>query len=586
MFQHRIYEPHYNNSWALIIGINDYQIFPPLGYASNDACAVAQLLLEKFAFPSDNITLLTDGTATKSTILEEFYKIVHEKAEADDQVLIFFAGHGHTTSGSRGEVGFLVPVDGARENYNSMIRWDHLTSEAELIPAKHVFFIMDACYGGLILNRSAPYGSMRFARDMMKRFARQVLTAGKADEPVADAGGPRPGHSVFTGHLLNALDGAAAMQDGLLTANSIMAYVYNKVPKDYESRQTPHYGFLDGDGDFIFNPAILNKLETRPEIERDILIEVPSTLESFSSPRGPMSLQDQVKEYLSDFKYRIKLDDLVTKEIRHVHYETRLERFPINTRTSIDSEFAERLKQYEGIVTELQSTIALIAKWGAIEHRSTLEKAFARLGDMEEVNEGLLIWAGLRWYPILLLLYSGGIAAIAGQNYENLAVMLTAKVGTRFTGSETREIALSTIDEIMRSGSGDIFKRLPGYERNYVPRSEYLFTLLQPGLEDLLFLGKSYESLYDRFEIFLALIYADLNYRDDHRVWGPIGRFGWKYSGMRGEANPFTQVTNEAAYYQDSWLPLQAGLFRGSYERFKLISTAYENEVLKGLHWF
>lgn len=579
MVHNQIYRPHYDKSWAVIIGINAYQICSPLGYACNDAKAIAQLLHDKFAFPIDNITLLTDAAATRSVILDEFYKL-HKKAGSDDQVLVFFAGHGHTASGSRGEVGFLVPVDGTPENFNSLIRWGELTQTAEFIPAKHVFYIMDACYGGLALNRSAPPGSMRFAKDMMKRFSRQVLTAGKADEAVADAGGPRPGHSVFTGHLLDALDGAAAVEDGIITANRIMAYVYNKVPKDYESQQTPHYGFLDGDGDFIFNPSILNKLETKPEIERDILIEVPPTLESFPIARGSMSLQDQVKEYLSDSKYRIKLDDLVAKEIRSVQYLTQIDQFPTQTKTPIATEFAERLKRYEGIVTELQSTIALIAKWGAIEHRSTLEKAFARLGDMEETNGGVIILLGLRWYPILLLMYTGGIAALAAQDYANFATMLMTKVGTRFTGDATREIILPTVDEMIRASS-DGFKMLPGYERNYVPHSEYLFKLLQPLLEDLLFLGKSYEPLYDRFEIFLALVYADLKYKDGSHVWGPLGRFGWKYSGMRGETNPFIQLTNEAAYYQNNWLPLKAGLFRGSYERFKLVSTAYEDGLKK-----
>jgi hypothetical protein len=45
---------------------------------------------------------------------------------------------------------------------------------------------------------------MRFLRDMLQRFSRQVLTAGKADETVADENGPRPGHSIFTSHLLEA----------------------------------------------------------------------------------------------------------------------------------------------------------------------------------------------------------------------------------------------------------------------------------------------------------------------------------------------------------------------------------------------
>jgi uncharacterized caspase-like protein len=72
-----------------------------------------------------------------------------------------------------------------------------------------MLFLMDACYGGLALTRTTiPPGSMRFLKDMLQRYSRQVLTAGKADEVVSDAGGTRPGHSIFTSHLLDGLDGA------------------------------------------------------------------------------------------------------------------------------------------------------------------------------------------------------------------------------------------------------------------------------------------------------------------------------------------------------------------------------------------
>jgi uncharacterized caspase-like protein len=120
-------------------------------------------------------------------------------------------------------------------------------------------FVMDACYGGLAITRTLKPGSMRFMKDMLLRRSRQVLTAGKADEVVADLGGPLPNHSVFTGHLLEALAGKAASPDGMLTANGVIAYVYRSVANDASSQQTPHFGYLSGDGDLIFTDALLAK---------------------------------------------------------------------------------------------------------------------------------------------------------------------------------------------------------------------------------------------------------------------------------------------------------------------------------------
>ncbi|PYL01873.1 MAG: hypothetical protein DME19_00005, partial [Verrucomicrobia bacterium] len=51
-------------------------------------------------------------------------------------------------------------------------------------------------------------------------------------------------------HLLEGLRGKASV-NGVLTASQLMNYVYQKVGTDPRSNQTPHFGHLEGDGDFI-----------------------------------------------------------------------------------------------------------------------------------------------------------------------------------------------------------------------------------------------------------------------------------------------------------------------------------------------
>ena len=125
------------------------------------------------------------------------------------------------------------------------------------------------------------------------------------------------------------------------------------------------------------------------------------------------------------------------------------------------------------------------------------------------------------------------------------------------------------------------FKHLPGHERHYVPRSEYLFKVLQPGLDDLLFLGKSYEASFDRFEMFFALVYADLAGRD----WGPPGRFAWKHSNRGHDASPFVELLDEATTGGPTWTPSKAGLFGGSLDRFQNAAQQYL-ELLNKLSWW
>ena len=573
-----MYEPKYHLSWAVVIGINKYEHASPLGYAVEDAQAVAALLTSKFGFPTKQVSLLVDAEATGHAIQRTFLSLVDQAAHPDDRVFVFFAGHGYTRQGRRGEVGYLIPADGNTSDLSTLVRWDALTSNADLIGAKHVLFIMDACYGGLALTRTTAPGSMRFLKDMLQRYARQVLTAGKADETVADSGGPRAGHSIFTGYLLNALDGEAATADGVISANAVMAHVYDRVAKDPNSHQSPHYGFLDGDGDFIFSTLAA----TSPPDDKkdsDLLISAPPTL---AMPvEDPLPLPDMVKTYLSDQSARIRLDDLVNRELRSALYAIRPEQFPVDHGPVNKETLADRLRRYEHVTRDLVTVTALMARWGSVDHLPSLGRVITRLADANEQQGGVVVWLASRWYPITLLMYSGGIAALSGDNYATLAAMLQARLGSTRTGHETQRAVVSTISGFTELY--DAFKLLPGHERQYTPWSEYLFKIVQPPLEDLFFLGTTYEDLFDRFELFYALAYVDLKYPKLEDAWGPPGRFAWKY--RRAGRDPFSLLVTEANESGPKWRPLAAGLFQGSLERFTAVSDAFKERLLNHLHW-
>jgi hypothetical protein len=139
------YNPRYDNSHALIIGINRYQSVPPLAHARNDAEAVAATLHARFGFPNENIAILLDEKATRAAISTAFLRFANNSVtRPDDRLIVFYAGHGHTMSGRTREVGFLVPVDVKIDDLSTLIRWDELTRNADLIQAKHIFFMMDA----------------------------------------------------------------------------------------------------------------------------------------------------------------------------------------------------------------------------------------------------------------------------------------------------------------------------------------------------------------------------------------------------------------------------------------------------------
>lgn len=575
------YSQKYENSWAIVIGINDYKHASPLTYACNDANAVAAKLIDSFNFPNDNVMVLLDNQATQKAVTASILGLVDTVGE-DDRIIVFYAGHGYTRAGRRGEVGYLVPCDGNTNDLASLIRWDELTRNSDLIPAKHMLFIMDACYGGLAVTRALPPGSARFVGDMLSRYSRQVLTAGKADEVVADSGGPRAGNSVFTGHFLEALDGASASVDGVVSANSVMAYVYDRVAKDPNSHQSPHYGFLDGDGDLMFLFADLQVAEG--EEPKDVLMQVPANLQVLPEATETDPLLDTVKECLSDNKHRIRLDDILTRELRASRQHFAESEFPLQTETVTVEDIAGRLNKYEDGLANLLSVMVLIGRWADNKQLSAIERIIGGFSEINEAQSGRSAWLGLRSYPMMLLIYGGGIAAINGSNYQGLSTLFSTPVYDRQSENRNRTAPalVATVNAILNVERLDLFKKLPGHERNYAARSEYVFKRLQSTLEDVLFLGSRYEDLFDRFEILYALSYADLNER---LTWAPLGRFAWKYC-HDAKGSPYLNLVQEAQREKDRWPPLEAGMFQGSYSRFEEVAKRFQTGMLDKLQWY
>ncbi len=276
------FKPAYVHSWALVIGINDYRDpdIPDLKYAVYDAAGIAELLVTRLGFDRERVFVILDpppeepsshydlaGTEATRDALEGWLqtRLSDEVGLGpDDRLLIFFAGHGKSRK-LPGELkrhkGYLVPSDGRLGAWHSYIQMDDVIEAGDLYEAKHVFYLVDACFSGLTVAKSGVERS-RFEASMLTARARQVLSAGTAKQTVAD-GGPG-GHSIFTSYVLQGLGGDAA-QEGtqVITASDLMVYVRRQVANAYGSKQTPDFGKLPGHGpgaDFLFRLPPAEKL--------------------------------------------------------------------------------------------------------------------------------------------------------------------------------------------------------------------------------------------------------------------------------------------------------------------------------------
>jgi uncharacterized caspase-like protein/peptidoglycan/xylan/chitin deacetylase (PgdA/CDA1 family) len=287
----------YANSWAILVGIDQYKKWPLLQYAVRDAEGVGQALVQKFGFAPERVITLKNEQATRAGILGAFHDLMgHAGAgglQPNDRVFVFFAGHGATRKLSSGrDLGYIVPYDADPDNLAlDAIPMTEIQNIAESLPAKHELFVMDACYSGLGLTRGGANAS--FLRENGRRLGRQMLTAGGTDQLVSD-GGPN-GHSVFTWTLLQGLGGKADLNgDGLITATELAAYVAPAVSS--VSQQTPAFGSLPGSegGDFVFElPEETEFLNTHTAQLSNDAIALNTKLDAkAATPSAPVVVKD------------------------------------------------------------------------------------------------------------------------------------------------------------------------------------------------------------------------------------------------------------------------------------------------------
>ena len=306
----------YDNSYALIIGIDKYENVQPLNYAVKDAESMQDILVNTFNFPEGNITLLKNEEANKQAILKAFSDLT-KKAGNNDRVLIYFAGHGETMELTEGgERGYLLPVDGNKEDlYLSSIGMDELEDISEMSKAKHTLYLVDACYGGIaaVGSRGLDASSTpNYIDKITKNRAVQIITAGSRGEQVIEKA--KWGHSAFTLNLNRGLkDGNADMNsDGYITANELGMFLSEKVTFDSDNQQTPQYGRMtsqEGEFVFVFNDSMneIKKIKDNRDTDAklDALLSKVKKLESEKPLNYTNNYDDRgIDGWFDKYRYR------------------------------------------------------------------------------------------------------------------------------------------------------------------------------------------------------------------------------------------------------------------------------------------
>ncbi|MDX2045613.1 MAG: tetratricopeptide repeat protein [Chitinophagaceae bacterium] len=173
--------------YALLIAAEKYQDdkIPDLTRPLADAKAIKEVLLKNYTFEEKNISIIADKS--REDILGAISTTI-EKMTADDNLLIFFAGHGTYKTGiNKDDIeGYLMPVTASQGKYYTYISASDLITAMKGCKARHILFIADACYSGSMVRRSLlPSDAPVPIETQYSYKSRQLMASGNL-EPVPD----------------------------------------------------------------------------------------------------------------------------------------------------------------------------------------------------------------------------------------------------------------------------------------------------------------------------------------------------------------------------------------------------------------
>ncbi len=225
---------------ALIIAVEDYDdpSINDLEQPVRDARRFAELINTEYNFEQENITFLENPT--KAEIIGTLHQMRH-KIRPDDNLLIYYAGHGNWDEEMR--TGYWFPRDASRDNPVNWLPNTDLTNYLNVLKSKHTLLIADACFSGGIFKSRAAFNNVMSVEKLYKLTSRKAITSGTLKEV--------PDKSVFIEYLIKRLD---ANKKKYLPAEQLYSSMKEAVINN--SPNIPQYGTIqnvgDEGGDFIF----------------------------------------------------------------------------------------------------------------------------------------------------------------------------------------------------------------------------------------------------------------------------------------------------------------------------------------------
>jgi hypothetical protein len=225
------------NTFAVIIGNENYQRVSKVEFALNDAKIFAKYCQKTLGLPKNNIRSYTDATyGTMLAALKDISDIA-KAYNGDLNVIFYYAGHG--IPNGKGNA-FLLPIDADGTQLEVCLAVNVLYKKLNELKAKKTIVLMDACFSGAQRGEGvlmAARGVAIKAKQDVPQGNSVVFCAANDEETAFPY--QEKGHGMFTYFLLKKLQETK----GETTLGELVDYVTTNVGKQSvvvnRKKQTP-----------------------------------------------------------------------------------------------------------------------------------------------------------------------------------------------------------------------------------------------------------------------------------------------------------------------------------------------------------
>ncbi len=227
--------------YALLIAESEYKNpgFFNLENPIKDAEAIKNVISTRYTFKEENIKLLKNPGM--EGILGAFDEL-SRKLTANDNLLIFYAGHGWWDY--EAGIGFWLPSDADNINRTRWIRNSTVQDFMKELKVKHALLVTDACFSGSIfVARSLNFNTSLAIKRLYEMPSRKAMTSGSLTEV--------PDQSIFVKYFIDRL-----IRNEEKTLSAEQLFTSFRIAVINNSDVLPQYGVIknvgDEGGEFIF----------------------------------------------------------------------------------------------------------------------------------------------------------------------------------------------------------------------------------------------------------------------------------------------------------------------------------------------